>query len=119
MSDNYIGFHYPGNSYTCDVEYSIDELIKTFEDELYTPIPRVMYYGLPSLKTKNDEAHTYIVPVLECLLCTPYFKWYLERKKFSDALAREYTTNSIVKQLSELAEVYKRKKSKEEGKKEL
>lgn len=46
------------------------------------------------------------------MLSTPYFKWYLERKKFNDALDSQFVTKSLVKQLSEMADEYKRKQTK-------
>lgn len=78
-----------------------------------------VFYGLPQVqvyegkdKGKGKGKEFFVAPVLECLLATPYFKWYLERKKFNDALAKEFTTRSIVRQLSEMSEEYKRKQSK-------
>jgi hypothetical protein len=57
--------HFPGKSYRCDVEFSKNDI----------------------LANNIFSRQLYIVPVLECLLSTPYFKWYLERKKYNDALA--------------------------------
>jgi hypothetical protein len=79
--------HFPGKSYRCDVEFSKNDILASRNDDQFIPTPKHMFYGLPPINNNIFSRQLYIVPVLECLLSTPYFKWYLERKKYNDALA--------------------------------
>jgi hypothetical protein len=72
------------------------------------------------LYEENSNYYRFITPVLECLITTPYFTWYLERKKYVHALAEPYRQkHSITARLSEMAERFKVKKDKGECKEDL
>lgn len=93
--------HYPKKSYRCDAEYTHSEIQKAIDNPTIIPIPRLVHYGLPAVTIGKQP---YASPVLECLLSTPYFKWYLERKKYNDALSPDFLTRSLVRQMSEMSE---------------